>query len=199
MNLYFVPNDPEKTTLVSTNGIAQYRVVTSKAGAFKSPSVTRVNRPAETVRDTVVGEVEWRRWGFHPQVRSNVFDGVDQKIEIRELLYKVGSTFSTARFFLGNDNEEYRWKYAKGSGYVLSHRVTGEEVARFVQEVVKEGFFRGERKWGLKIRPTSLDIDVIVLTFIILEKRRRDALKNAQKQEDNEEWTCESGVEIGAA
>ena len=25
-----------------------------------------------------------------------------------------------ARFFLGNDNEEYRWKYSKGSGYVVS-------------------------------------------------------------------------------
>ena len=26
----------------------------------------------------------------------------------------------SARFFLGNDNEEYRWKFSKGSGYVVS-------------------------------------------------------------------------------
>lgn len=93
--LYFIPNNPERTTLVSTNGVAQYRVITSKAGALRSPAITRVSRPADTVANGIVGEIEWRRWGSHPVVRSNVFDGVDQKIEIRELLYKVGSTFST--------------------------------------------------------------------------------------------------------
>ena len=67
-----------------------------------------------------------------------------------------------------------------------------------MQETVKEGFFRGEGKWALKIRPTSLDIDLIVLTFIILEKRRRDTLKCAsQKAIDREEAPCESGVEVG--
>ena len=126
----------------------------------------------------------------------------------------------SARYFLGNDNEEYRWKYAKGSGYVVSyitplillspapqthslrlkltHRNSGEDIARFAQETVKEGFFRGEGKWALKIRPTSLDIDLVVLTFIILEKRRRDTLKSAsQKDVDREETSCESGVEVG--
>ena len=95
MNLYFVPDDPERTTLVSADGIAQYRIVTSKAGAIRSPAVTRISRQSDTAANSVVGEVEWRRWGSHAIVRSNVFDGVDQKIEIRELLYKIGSTFST--------------------------------------------------------------------------------------------------------
>ncbi|KAI0693725.1 hypothetical protein BC835DRAFT_1507621 [Cytidiella melzeri] len=198
MNLYFVPNDPEKTTLVSTNGVAQYRIVTSRAGALKSPAVTRVNRPSDSLLDSIVGEVEWRRYGRHPLVRSHVFDGTDQKIEIRNLLYKIGSAFSTARYFLGNDNEEYRWKFAKGNGYVLTHRTTGDEVARFAQETVKEGFFRGEGKWALRIRPTSLDIDIIVLTFVILEKRRRDALKNTtQEGMDCEEASCEFGLDTG--
>lgn len=95
MNLYFVPNDPEKTTLVSANGIAQYKIATSAAGALKSPAVTRIHRPAQSPADSVIGEVHWRRWGFHPVVRTHVFDGVQQKIEVRELLYKLGSTFST--------------------------------------------------------------------------------------------------------
>ena len=95
MNLYFTPNDPEHTTLVSTNGVAQYRILTSKAGAIQSPAITRINRPADSFLDSVVGEIEWRRYGFHPIVRSHVFDGSHQKIEIRELLYKIGSTFST--------------------------------------------------------------------------------------------------------
>lgn len=96
MNLYFVPNDPEKTVLVSTNGIAHYRITTTKAGALRSPAITRISRPADTASNSLVGEIEWRRgWGSHAIARSNVFDGVEQKIEIRELLYKVGSTFST--------------------------------------------------------------------------------------------------------
>lgn len=70
-------------------------------------------------------------------------------------------------------------------------------MARFVHELVDEGFFRGEPKWVLRIRPSSLDIDIIVLTFIILEKRRRDALKNSAKDVDREETPCEGGVEMG--
>ena len=95
MNLYFVPNDPEKTTLVSANGVAQYQITTSKAGAFRSPAVTRISRPAGTTANIIVGDIEWRRWGAHPVVRSNAFDGVEQTLEVRELLYKLGSTFST--------------------------------------------------------------------------------------------------------
>jgi hypothetical protein len=84
----------------------------------------------------------------------------------------------------------------------LTHRITGEEVARFAKETVKEGFFRGEGKWGLRIRPTALDIDIIVLTFIILEKRRRDALKGANQKtvdRDLEEAPCEAGVDAGGS
>lgn len=148
MNLYFIPNDPEQTTLVSGSGVPQYTVSTTKSSGFRKPVVTKICRPTETVADNVIGEVEWRKWGAHPVVRSNVFDGTDQIIEVRELLYKLGSTFSTcvpcypsvlggeltspsvrrARFFLGNDNEEYRWKFAKGKGYVVSPSFTGHTI-----------------------------------------------------------------------
>ena len=137
--LYFIPNDPESTTLVSPKGVAQYRVLTSKAAAIlRSPAVTRISRNSgDASTTTTIGVVEWRKWCGHPVVRSTVFDGNEQKIAVRELLYKLGSTFSTyvpfphkshwvltyaacrARFFLGNDNEEYRWKYSRGHGYVV--------------------------------------------------------------------------------
>ena len=51
---------------------------------------------------------------------------------------------------------------------------TGYEVARFTQETVAEGFFEAEHKWCLQVEPTTLDIDMIVVTFIIMEKRWRD-------------------------
>ncbi|GJF00580.1 hypothetical protein PsYK624_168730 [Phanerochaete sordida] len=198
MNLYLIPNDPERTTLVSANGVAQYRVTTAKASALRSAALTRIERPAaDATRGAgTVAEVEWRRWGAHACVRSSVFDGDEQTLEVRELLYKLGSTFSTARYFLGNDNEEYRWKYAKGSGYVLTKRSTGEEVARHTAELVKEGYFKGERQWALKIKPgCDLDIDLIVLTFIILERRRLEK-STKQSSEEHGEEPCEGGIEM---
>ena len=95
--LYFIPNDPESTTLVSPKGVAQYRVLTSKAAAIlRSPAVTRISRNSgDASTTTTIGVVEWRKWGGHPVVRSTVFDGNEQKIAVRELLYKLGSTFST--------------------------------------------------------------------------------------------------------
>lgn len=74
------------------------------------------------------------------------------------------------------------------------------EVARHALELVKEGFFRGEQKWALHIKPSNLDIDMIVLTFLIVEKRRRDAAQHADKKdaEGRGEEPCEGGIEMGA-
>ena len=96
MHLYLVPNDPERTTLVSAYGDALYKVVTSSPLPFAGPPVSRIQRPADSESDSLVAEIEWRRWGAHPIVRSSAFDGSDQKLEIRELLYKQGKkrTFS---------------------------------------------------------------------------------------------------------
>ncbi|KAH9948116.1 hypothetical protein B0H21DRAFT_735446 [Amylocystis lapponica] len=166
MNLYLVPNDPERTTLVSANGIAYYQVATTVSRPFGGPSVSRIKRPAESEGDSIVAEVEWRRWGAHPIVRSNVFDGSDQELEVRELLYKRGKTFSSTRYFIGNDDEVYRWKLVKGIGFVLTNHSTGDEVARFTQDLVRDVVSQ--------IRPSALNTDMIVITFIIMEKRRRD-------------------------
>ncbi|KAH9857595.1 hypothetical protein C2E23DRAFT_282379 [Lenzites betulinus] len=205
LRLYLVPNDPERTTLVSANGVAQYQVSTSKAqnrsglAAVGAPPVLVIRRPAESEGDSVVAEVEWRRFGAHPVVRSNVFDGSTMEMEVRKFLYKMGHHFTMTRQFLGDDGHEYRWKPFKYIGHVLTRLDTGTEIARFTQEVVREGFFHGERKWCLSIQPTTLDIDLIVLSFIIMEKRRRDrvaveAMKDGCHDEDLPEGGgCEAG------
>ena len=84
-------------------------------------------------------------------------------------------------------------------GAQLTQLKSGEVVARFTQELVKEGFFCGERKWCLQIEPTALDIDTIVLTFIIMEKRRRDrvsaeCMRRGDRDEDPAEGGCEGGM-----
>ena len=85
----------------------------------------------------------------------------------------------------------------------LTQLKSGEVVARFTQELVKEGFFCGERKWCLQIEPTTLDVDMVVLTFIIMEKRRRDrvaaeTMKSGAHDEDVPEGGgCEAGGGAG--
>ena len=81
----------------------------------------------------------------------------------------------------------------------LTHRVTKEEIARYTHDVVREGFFCGERKWGLRIRPSTLDVDFIVLTFIVLEKRRRDKATEDSRDLSRQEAICEGGTEMGCA
>ncbi|EEB94627.1 hypothetical protein MPER_06527, partial [Moniliophthora perniciosa FA553] len=47
-----------------------------------------------------------------------------------DFLYKRGQ-FSSSRYFLGNDGIEYRWKFVKGVGCVLTRSTTNEEIARY--------------------------------------------------------------------
>lgn len=57
----------------------------------------------------------------------------------------------------------------------MTNNETNEEVARLTRTVVtEEGLFQGERKYRLRIQPCSLDIDLVVLSWIIMEKKRRD-------------------------
>jgi hypothetical protein len=101
---------------------------------------------------------------------------------------------SSSRYFLGDDDQEYRWKVVKGEGCIVSHSVpffsylcltwsgssqltrsdTDEEVARFTHNTLTEGLFAGERKSCLRVQPCSLDMDLVVLSFMIMEKKRRD-------------------------
>lgn len=100
-----------------------------------------------------------------------------------------------SRYFMGNDGVEYQWKTTKTAGCIVSfvseiavsERVlivevqltragSSEELARYIYTATDEGLYAGERKTRLRIQPTcSIDLDLVVLTFIIAEKKRRDA------------------------
>ena len=83
--------------------------------------------------------------------------------------------------------------------YQLTKRSTGEEVARHSPELVKDGHFRGEQRWALRIRPCDLDIDMIVLTFTILEKRRIEQAHKRDHSASRADEPCEGGIETGLA
>ncbi|CAL1703411.1 unnamed protein product [Somion occarium] len=186
MNLYFSPNDPGETMLVSDDGIVHYKIVTAKRNVIGSCARTIIERPEEVNGSRAVAVIKWRRWS-HPSVMTHIFDGIKQEMDLREFLYKLGGKFTGTRYFLGNDDLEYRWKDVIGTGPVLTNRRTKGEVARFTQEIAPEGFTLGERRWFLQILPSSLDIDMVVLTFIIMEIRRRARLANPNDTLHDEE------------
>jgi hypothetical protein len=80
---------------------------------------------------------------------------------------------------------------------------TDEEVARHVNTINAEGLFAGERKSALRIQPCSLDIDLIVLSFVVMEKKRRertgDGMEALPHDEDPQGEGCVSGDAAGEA
>ena len=70
-----------------------------------------------------------------------------------------------------------------------------------MQETVAEGVFKAETKWCLRIAPTTLDIDMIVVTFIIMEKRRRERVsaESMSAKDCTDDEVAEGGCEGGGS
>ena len=94
MELFLVPNNPERTVLVSPNGVAHYQVTTSKAKVFGAPEMSKIQRPADTEEDSIVAEIEWKTWGTQTVVRSALLRGSTDCLSVKEFLYKR-SAFSS--------------------------------------------------------------------------------------------------------
>ncbi|THV07997.1 TonB box-containing protein [Dendrothele bispora CBS 962.96] len=186
MDLFLVPDNPEHTTLVSTNGVAHYQVNTSKS-RHGGQRKTRIQRPAESHEASIVADIDWGTWDVPTVVRSSLLPVNGHGCSLRisavgmsgagviatDFLYKK-SQFSSSRYFLGDDAKEYRWKAVKGVGIVLCNSLTNEEVARYTCALTLEGLYAGERKSRLRIQPCSVDIDLVVLSFLMVEKKRRE-------------------------
>jgi len=112
---------------------------------------------------------------------------------------------SRSYHFIGNDGAEYRWKYQKGLGWTVSTLLclcrvqinlkpinpqlsvcnTGDEIAQQVRWLAEEGVFAGQERSALRINPCLIDIELIVLSFVILEKQRRARISEKVCQSRN--------------
>jgi len=50
---------------------------------------------------------------------------------------------------------------------------TGDEIAQQVRWLAEEGIFAGQERSALRINPCLIDVALIVLSFVILEKQKR--------------------------
>ncbi|KAJ4475769.1 TonB box-containing protein [Lentinula aciculospora] len=175
MDLFLIPNNPENCALVSINGVAHYQVSTTKTS--HSRRVSKIQRPAESEEDSIVAEIDWGNWDKPTVMRScplvrakSISEG---GVLASDFLYKKYQ-FSSSRYFLGDDTIEYRWKFIKGVGLVLMRSDTKEEVACYSFALSKEGLYAGERKSRLTIQPSSVELELIVVSFFIMLKKRRE-------------------------
>jgi len=100
MELFLTHNNPERTVLVSPNGVAHYQITTTKANIFGAPRVSRIQRPAETKEDSIVAEIEWKAWGTQTLVRSNLLLGAADGVRARDFLYKRGPFSSYVSLYI---------------------------------------------------------------------------------------------------
>ncbi|KAJ3886686.1 MAG: TonB box-containing protein [Lentinula lateritia] len=172
MDLFLIPNNPENCALVSINGVAHYQVSTTKTS--HSQRASKIQRPAESEEDSIVAEIDWGNWDRPTVVRScPLVRAKSVSVLASEFLYKK-HRFSSSRYFVGDDTIEYRWKFVKGVGCVLMRDDTKEEVACYSFAISKEGLYAGEKKSRLTIQPCSVELDLIVVSFLIMLKKRRE-------------------------
>lgn len=153
MDLILCHNNPQKTALVSPNGMTHYEISTSKTSTSRETQVF-LSKITQSKDGAVVGEIEWGDCFTPTFVRCPLLRGLGGYIgkmgigmTARTFLYKR-SLFSkcvpgisllsvkladirldcSSKYFLDNAGVEYRWKTKKGVGCVVSY---GDRVLSF--------------------------------------------------------------------
>jgi len=132
-------------------------------------------RSMASSEDNAIARIAWKTWNTSTTVYGNLLEEMREGVRGSDLIYRPNK-FCTSRCFLGNDGREYCWKLIL-KGFVLTSSDTGEEVARFERDAKGRGIFTGQRKSCLTFqdsRTITIDRDLVLLSFLILEKKRLD-------------------------
>ncbi|KAJ8522637.1 hypothetical protein ONZ45_g776 [Pleurotus djamor] len=194
-NATFVSPSGDACYTITTSDLPGERGRTSQLQRMLGSS-TRTEECSDLKRQAVdcvlfVADVDWKskRRPTPTTIRSHAIGGsatttnveTTNAVELDEcpvleasaFLYKR-KRFSSSRYF--QDGEEtYRWKF-KRHCYQLTHKNSNTEIARYTIAPVTEGSFKGEKTLQLTVQPTQyqVNIDLIVLSLIILERKRRE-------------------------
>lgn len=197
--LYLVRNDIEKTALMTCDGTNRFGVTTREALLFGSPETTVIIRPGDTDEESIVAEIQWPSW--EPDlVRSTAFDGGGKQwLEVRNVLEKLGWPFSSSRYFRDKNNEEYKWRDLKRKGLSLIRCRTAKEIVRF--QFASSNGGKWNPRWHLEFDPSVLeylDLELMVTTFVIMERRRRNREGEYAAHGHHDHEPCEGGLgEVG--
>ncbi|KAF8589954.1 hypothetical protein K439DRAFT_1628166 [Ramaria rubella] len=172
MNVSFLHNDPYNSDIVnSSDGRPLYQVQTP----FKLGSrVTHVRRIEQGGMQQVVAEVHWHH--FSSTMVTFCGRGPESTMPLDDFLRKEG-VFSTSREFTGVDGKPYKWS-AGLEKFTLTDKQANAVVAESHRH--KFGVFGDARKLNIDIHPQGMhNLDVIIVTFIIMEIKRRNSATTA--------------------
>jgi len=94
MDLYLIPDNPEHTILVSSNGVAHYKIRTAS-------KISVLQRPADCEEESIVAEIEWRNWDTPTIIKSTLFGASEDAVGIyggRSGVFLTHFLFKKTRF-----------------------------------------------------------------------------------------------------
>ncbi|KAG8841542.1 hypothetical protein FRB91_004920 [Serendipita sp. 411] len=189
-------DDDEKQGERENEEETEVKMVTKKKGRKKSVRVSKWDRNLD--RLVPVGEFRLPYLPLNGKgdiVRMHTRSGGDSSsvggsgggsgvwVQRGKMLIKEGNRrFSTARTFLGVQGERYRWK-ERGTKLLMCHASKAGAEEGETQEdkepalvIYHRHYLAGHQRSYLEICDTSVlpSLDLIVVTFLIMEKKRRD-------------------------
>ncbi|KAF8838893.1 hypothetical protein BDN67DRAFT_933052 [Paxillus ammoniavirescens] len=164
---------------VMTNESGQVLYQTSHPFKLKGMGTTTIQkiRPNTDPMDMhddfgVMGEIEWRLFG------SSTFRINGQEMQSNDFLPRHGIT-GRKRTFTGPDGRPYRWDMLFNVVVLSRDEESRTEVARYHRGSL--GIIGPKKKPCLDVHPDVMHmLDLIVLTFVYVEKLRKDKERAAR-------------------
>ncbi|ESK82737.1 hypothetical protein Moror_5671 [Moniliophthora roreri MCA 2997] len=115
-----------------------------------------------------LGRIDWRT------LQSSTIQILDQQMETKDFFRSEGwSGKKRNRIFTGPDGKEYKWILGSFTSKLVLNDGTETPVAKFHQSNM--GLFEKKRRGVLEIYPPGEHmVDLILVTFVYVEKIRRD-------------------------
>lgn len=177
MRLILSSEGVRNTTMTNENGQVLYKTSTPLRFGVRTTTLYKVvpNADPDDMRDHLeaIGEIEWNLMG------PSVFRLHGQKMTTDTFIPRHGIR-GRKRTFTGPDSLPYRWDMDFKIVRLSRDDATRQELARSHRRSL--GVIGPRRDPSLDVDPSLMHmLDMIVLTFIYVEKLRRDKEKRAKR------------------
>lgn len=183
---YLSPNSVRNTVITGSD--VSYEIATPKEIFHSGDRVTTITRVERNGEKRVVGEYIWPALK-KSRVRVLLADGdaLGEWVPTNDFLLKRGGILlSTSRIFSGANGVQYKWSIKGFVGQHLTLTYDSDESAQgpyalAVFHLPRRNIGLQEvREAYLEVSPTvQSDLDVIIVTFLLVERERRDRERGA--------------------
>ncbi|KAG6372429.1 hypothetical protein JVT61DRAFT_7526 [Boletus reticuloceps] len=168
MTLTLSSESVRNTVFTDEHGLPMYKSTTPFRLGVRSTTISRHVASESRIEDPieVVGRIDWHCFG------SSIFTIGGMRLESSVFLPRHG-LFGKKRTFTGPDGRRYRWDMYRRDVVLSVDDASRTEIARYHRATL--GIIGKRRSASLEIAPHAEHmLDLIVLTFIYVEKLRMD-------------------------